>query len=113
MTQWTDDMDEISGFGGGYEAHCRALALECVKWLEANRAALVFNDDGSFRFGGADEEAKAAYDRMCDHIDAVTGHQSTGAQVGAAASHGCYIFARGWEAYAARMRQRKAGGLKN
>lgn len=100
-------MDQISGFGGGYEEHCRNLARACVAWLEEHRSSLVFQDDGSFRFGSTDDEARAAYDRMCDHVDNATGNQSSGAQVGAAASHGAFIFAKGWDAYAESMRQRK------
>jgi hypothetical protein len=34
--QFTDDMREISGFGGGYEQQCRAMVLAGLDWLDAH-----------------------------------------------------------------------------
>ncbi len=36
--EWTDDMREISGFGGGYELVCRAMVSAGAKWLDDNPA---------------------------------------------------------------------------
>jgi hypothetical protein len=32
--QYNDDMDEISGFGGGYEATCRAMVVAALEWAD-------------------------------------------------------------------------------
>ena len=37
---------EISGFGGGYENACRALADEGVRWLHENRHRTRANGAG-------------------------------------------------------------------
>ncbi len=34
--EWTDDMDEISGFGGGYEQDCRDMLAAALAWLDAH-----------------------------------------------------------------------------
>ncbi|KKK72152.1 hypothetical protein LCGC14_2906720, partial [marine sediment metagenome] len=31
VREYTDDMSELSGFGGGYEANCRAMVLGGLK----------------------------------------------------------------------------------
>jgi hypothetical protein len=37
--EWTNDMGEISGFGGSYEAGCRAMVRAGVEYWEAQDAA--------------------------------------------------------------------------
>ena len=37
--QWKESMGEISGFGGGYEAVCRALVLAGLAWVDENPEA--------------------------------------------------------------------------
>ncbi len=37
--QWTDDMREISGFGGGYELACRAMVSAGLDWWDKNPTA--------------------------------------------------------------------------
>lgn len=32
--EFTDDMSEISGFGGSYEAECRAMVVRGLEWLD-------------------------------------------------------------------------------
>ena len=39
MYQFTDDMAEISGFGGGYENTCRRMILAGLKWFDAHPGA--------------------------------------------------------------------------
>jgi hypothetical protein len=92
---WTDDMDEISGFGGGYEACCRTMVRAGVLWLRERGADLDKWPD--FR------------DEMSDMLDDASGRQSSGAQVGAAMSHATFIYKQGWSTCAAKMRERKAG----
>ena len=37
--EFTPMMGEISGFGGSYEAGCRAMLKAAVEWLDAEKAA--------------------------------------------------------------------------
>lgn len=34
--RWTSDMSEVSGFGGTYEAGCRAMVQAGLQWFEEN-----------------------------------------------------------------------------
>ena len=36
MREYTKDMGEISGFGGGYEEACRKMVLAGLDWFDAN-----------------------------------------------------------------------------
>ena len=96
--EWTDDMDEISGFGGGYEKTCRDMVRAGVGWLAARKADLEKWADYRDEFG--------------DALDEASGKQASGAMVGAAMYHSTYIYKNGWDAYAAQMRERKASKAK-
>lgn len=37
--KWTEDMNEISGFGGSYEAACRAMVKYGLEWWDAHPTA--------------------------------------------------------------------------
>lgn len=87
-------MGEISGMGDGYEQCCRDMVKAGVLWLRRRKADLDKIED--FR------------DQLDDALDAASGNQSTGAQVGASRSHACFIYKQGWPAYAAKMIERNA-----
>lgn len=46
--EWTPDMGEISGFGGGYEACCRAMVKAGVEFWEAQNAAAARDERDPF-----------------------------------------------------------------
>lgn len=81
---WTG-LGEISGFGGEYEAECRKMTKAGVEWLRKN---------GKPKNMGPIMDACA---KVCDDC--------TGAMVGEAAKHACFIFANGWEKYAKDMKK--------
>lgn len=101
---YTDDMGEISGFGGGYEAACRAMVLAGLDWWDAHP-----NADPQFHgFKGIygiieedNEDAKALSKAVLAACDGCTGamHQ-------AAISHVFAAHRLGWDAYCAEMRKR-------
>lgn len=94
---FTDDMQELSGFGGGYEAACRRMMFASLAYLRGND--IVLDPDlplpGHVREGM--ETAALSVEPDC-----------SGAMMGAAVSHAASIHVRGWEAYAASSRARKA-----
>lgn len=94
---FTDEMSEISGFGGGYEAECRAAVVRGLEWLDAHPEA-----DPQFKgyknvYGIINEEnddAKA----MSDAI-APKGSDMTGAMHQAAVEHCLWIKMNSWDRY--------------
>ncbi len=103
--EYTNDMDEISGFGGGYEDTCRTMVLAGCEWFDKHPQAepkfhsykdvtgLIIEDNG---------DAKALLKTISDAME-----DCTGAMVHAAISHIMYIKNNGWEKYVECMINRK------
>lgn len=102
--QFTDDMAEISGFGGGYEDACRKMVLAGVTWLKANPGADPKFSGMKGVYGLIDENNKDAKDLSAAVLKAAEG--CSGAMHQAAISHIMRIKAVGWETYAADMTAR-------
>ena len=106
--EYTDDMDELSGFGGGYEANCRAMVLGGLDWWDEHPDA-----DPQFKgFKGVyglmiseDDEAKALSEAM---VAATPDRDVTGAMHQAATSHVLWIRSNGWGKYVEESRERAA-----
>lgn len=104
--EWTPDMGEISGFGGGYEDACRRMALAGMDWLDANPAAdpkfkgfrnvygLVVEDNDDAK------ALSAAITSVCDDC--------TGAMHQACVSHALAYKRLGWDEYCRQLREREA-----
>lgn len=109
--EWSADMGEISGFGGGYEDCCRAMLAAGLKWLAEHPGA-------DPRFSGFknvyglcmedNEDAKALSKAVCQPGE--EGGGATGAMHQAVVSHLMYIKAKGWEAYVEQLRAREREG---
>lgn len=106
--QWTDDMGEISGFGGSYEQACRAMVLAGADWLDAHSSADPKFVEYKGIFGiveprnrdakhllRAMHKAANRYARSIGCPD----ERATGAMTHAAVEHVMYIRANGWERY--------------
>jgi hypothetical protein len=113
--QYTDDMREISGFGGGYEAACRAMVLAGLAWFDAHPDADPHFKGMSNIFGlilEDNDQAKALTEAVLnapviadDGRHTLARHEATGAMHHAAINH---IFAArrlGWDRYCAEMRR--------
>lgn len=109
LSMWTDDMGEISGFGGEYEEACRRMVCAGVDWFLINGHQCVPNPVGGFLFAADEKTAKVNHDAFRAAVDAAE-PSCSGAMSGAAASHAAGIFWRGWEDYAREMRARKNWG---
>lgn len=116
---FTDDMAEISGFGGTYEACCRAMVVAGLKFWDAQPQA--FNPE--FRgyqnvYGVISEEnadAKALTKAVLDAPMLIDGKSATVGEYGATgAMHQATITAilwirrNGWEKYCSEMRKHRA-----
>jgi hypothetical protein len=95
-------MQEISGFGGGYEQTCRNMLIAAVEWLDAHP-----NADPQFHgykniYGVIHEDNDDAKALSKVVVDA-SGNDCTGAQHQAVISSAMFIKANGWEKYKAEM----------
>lgn len=91
--QWSNDMREISGFGGGYEEACQRMVRAGVRFLEEVKASREGLDEAA---GSQLFDAVAAEEEGC-----------TGAMAGAAANHAYFIYCQGWAAYVEKMKALK------
>lgn len=112
--KFTKDMNEISGFGGGYEAACRRMVLAGVQWLDAHPEA-----DPQFHgykgvYGVVTEDNQDAKD-LTEAVVAGSGGDCTGAMHQAAISHVLFIKRNGWDKYVAELThpQGEAGILRD
>jgi len=108
---YTDDMGEISGFGGGYEAACRAMVLAGLAWLDAHP-----NADPQFKgflaarsvyglISEENEDAKA----LTVAVVAASGGDCTGAMHHASIRHVLFAHKYGWAQYAEEMQVGQKG----
>ena len=105
--QYTDDMGELSGFGGGYEEACRKMVVTGLEWLDAHPKA-----DPQFHgyeniYGVIIEENDDAKQLSKAVVDA-TGGDCTGAMHQCTISHILWIHKNGWETYCAKRREAHA-----
>lgn len=116
----TVDMTEISGFGGNYEAGCRAMVLAGVEWLATHPDAkpswsnprgligvdLDENDDCK-----AMEEAMLAAPLTIDGKNTtVNEYGATGAMMQFSKRHVMRAHRVGWDAYCKESREIAANG---
>lgn len=100
---YTDDMGEISGFGGSYEKACRDMVLAGVKWFDGHpRANPRFHGfEGVYGIIAEDnEDAKALSKAMVD----AAGGDCTGAMHQATVSHVLWIRKHSWKEYVEKRR---------
>jgi hypothetical protein len=118
MKQWSDDMGEISGFSGGYEAVCRAMVLAGIQWVDENPSA----DPRFHGYKGVygvlcedNDDAKAMVKAMMDapvlldgkKIQERAGDDCTGAMHQASCGHVMAYKRLGWDEYCKKLRERK------
>jgi hypothetical protein len=101
VRSFTNDMRQISGFGGGYEIACRQMVLAGLRWLDEHP-----NTDPQFRgykniVGVVSEENADAESLSTAVLSACDG--CSGAMHDAAINHVLWIKAHGWDEYVAEM----------
>jgi len=104
--EFTDDMVEISGFGGAYEDTCRAMVRAGCEWWDAHPGA-----DPQFHgfrglYGLLMEDNQDAQDLSAAML-AAANHDATGAMHQATAGHVLHIHRVGWAQYVEESRQRR------
>lgn len=115
MKNWTDDMGEISGFGGGYEAVCRALVLAGIQWCDEHPDAKPEAKSFKNVFGivtAENDDAKAMEKAMMEApvyldgklLQAKARDDMTGAMHHAAMNHVFAYRRLGWDEYCRQLR---------
>ena len=111
--EFTDEMGEISGFGGGYEETCRMMLRAGMEWWDAHpQANPVFK---GFRnvFGLITEENDDAR-ALTAAIEAGAGEGGcTGAMHQAVVNACMFIKGHGWPAYVEEMKKRPPSGVQS
>ena len=103
---FTDDMGEISGFGGGYEQVCRDMLVAGLTWLDSNPDAdpKFHGYEGVYGILTEDnDDAKA----LSKAVVGGSGGDCTRAMHQAVVSSCLWIRKNGWDAYCAQMRAAK------
>lgn len=87
---WTEDMGEISGFGGSCEAACRHMVLSGLDWLRQQDGEVPKLEEFSGVMGFIDAKngaGKALLDHVINAAKEKFGELPTGAMLHASASH--------------------------
>jgi len=102
--KFTKEMGEISGFGGSYEATCRKMLLNAVKYFEEHPDCnpIFKGFEGVYGLMMADnEDAKALNEAIMEGIDDATGMMHEAVVISA-----LYIKKHGWDKYVDEMSRR-------
>lgn len=114
--EFTDDMREISGFGGDYEAACRAMVVAGVEWFDEHPDAEPkfkklrgqTESGEEIRFHGGkfpdNDDAEALCDAMNEAAKAAGGGAS-GAMMEYCTNHVGFVREHGWDEYVELMEE--------
>ena len=100
--RYTEDMSEISGFGGSYEQACRDMVIAGVEWFkrqdDPDPTIKTYRNVTGIAIP-ENEDAEALEEAMLETLD----ESPTGAMFQAAVNHVLFAAENGWEAYAEKM----------
>ena len=101
--RWTfdEDMDEISGFGDGYEASCRRMLAAGGDWADAHPEEWVKVK----RLADLPRECERLMILACEGEDPNAG--PTGAMMGVVANLIGFVQRNGWEEFVRQFRARR------
>lgn len=111
--EWNEAMGEISGFGGSYEAACRAMVIAGCEWLDAHPEAVGVSLDESDR---AKELSVIGADATTLETVIIEAANASGKEAGwpfdemvhAVVNHLMFIRKNGWDRYCAELIDREA-----
>lgn len=103
---YSEKMDEISGFGGGYEDACRKMVIAGIKWCDDNPRKKPRYKTFKNVYGITVDENPAMLEMQKIMLE-VVGGDCTGAMMQACMGHVMFIRENGWEKYVEEMTKRK------
>jgi len=110
--EWTEDMGEISQFGGAYEECCRDMLFAALEWFDEHPGAerLFTGSADPFRvMHGENEEARSLSEAIRKAAKARGG--ATEAMFRFTLHVALVVQEDGWEAFQEAMRHRASGDL--
>lgn len=105
----TDDMGEISGFGGEYEKCCQDMLEAGVNWL-ISKTNPDFQVLESHRIYGIVKLEGADAQELDDVVLKASGGEATGAMHHTVMSRLAYIAKNGWDRYCEELRKSEIEG---
>lgn len=105
----TEDMGEISGFGGGYEAACQNMLDAGVKHLLAHPEKAPNYKEFKNIYGLTTDENPDAKE-LQDVLLKASGGDCTGAMMQAVMSRVMFIKKNGWDKYCSELRKKEGEG---
>jgi len=105
--EFTPEMGEISGFGGGYEECCRNMVKAGMEWLDAHPEADPRFHGFKGIYGVIDEDNDDARG-LTEAVIAGANGDATGAMHQATISHCLFIRKNRWEKYVEEMSKPEA-----
>lgn len=102
----TEDMGEISGFGGGYEAVCQNMLDAGVKWLNEHPEANPDYKEFANIYGVTTDE-NDDMKALQDVLVKASGNDCTGAMMQAVSGRLMFIKKNGWDKYCSELRKKE------
>ena|ERR1035437_10882903 len=102
--QFSKEMNEISGFGGGYEKACRNMVVAGLEWLDEHPNADISYKEYKNIYGLTAEETDDCKEMEKAMLTVNDG--CSGAQMQACKGHITYIKKNGWDKYIEEMKVR-------
>ncbi len=101
MREYSNEMREISGFGGDYEKACREMVLVGLNWFDDNPTADPQFSGCKYIYGVCIEDNDDAKSLSEAIVSAAS--DCTGAMHQACVSHVLYAHKVGWDRYVKEM----------
>ena len=106
MYEFTEKMAEISGFGGSYEATCRAMLKAGLEWCDENPELDPQFHSYKNIYGIIQEDNEAAK-ALTEVVLKASNNDCTGAMHQAVISYILWIQKNGWDKYVEEMSKKE------
>lgn len=103
--EYTADMREISGFGGGYEDACRNMVVAGLNWCDEHPNADLSYKEYQNIYGITTDESEDM--KLMQKAMAAVNDGCSGAQMQASMAHVMAVRKYGWDDYCRQMREMK------
>lgn len=106
--EWKDSMGEISGFGGGYEATCRAMVKAGMEWSDAHPTANPKAKHYPHIYGVIFTDESPAGQELEQVLLKAANGDCTGAMMQATFGHVLAYRRLGWDEYVRQLEEHHA-----
>lgn len=103
---YTDRMEEISGFGGGFEDVCRKMVVAGLEWVDAHPGAKIEFSEINGVTGLTTDETPDCKE-MQTAMNQAADNDASGAMIHVCSKHVLFVLSKGWEQYVKVMSSKK------